>query len=68
MNLRPGLRSIWMTTFNESPMLVLMARYGSSTPLCKTQLVKRARPCLAELAWMVESVPAWPVPVPNPLS
>jgi tetratricopeptide (TPR) repeat protein len=30
-------------------------------PLCKTQLVNRARPCLAELAWIVLSVPAWPV-------
>jgi hypothetical protein len=42
-------------------MLVLMARYGNSTPLCKTQLVKRERPCLAEFAWMVDNVPECPV-------
>jgi hypothetical protein len=30
MYLRPGLRSRWMTTFNESAMLVLTARYGKS--------------------------------------
>jgi hypothetical protein len=31
-------------------MLVLIARYGNSTPLCKTQLVNLASPCFAELA------------------
>jgi hypothetical protein len=48
----PGLRSTWMTTLSESAMFVLMALKGSSTPLCNTQLVKRARPCCRELAWM----------------
>jgi hypothetical protein len=47
---RPGRRSTWMTTLSESAMFVLMALKGISTPLCKTQLVKRARPCCAELA------------------
>jgi hypothetical protein len=31
-------------------MFVLIALYGISTPLCRTQLVKRERPCFAELA------------------
>jgi hypothetical protein len=35
-------------------MLVLIARYVRSIPLCKTQLVNRARPCFAELEWMVQ--------------
>jgi sigma-B regulation protein RsbU (phosphoserine phosphatase) len=35
-----------MTILSESPMLILMARYGNSTPLCRTQLVKRDSPCL----------------------
>ena len=57
MYLRPGRRSTCITTFRESAMLVLIARYGSSTPLCRTQLVKRASPCCAEFAWMVDNVP-----------
>ena len=54
MNRRPGLRSIWTTTLRESAIFVLIERYGNSIPLCKTQLVKRARPCFAELAWIVD--------------
>ena len=42
-------------------MLLLIARYGSSTPLCRTQLVKRLSACAAELAWTVEIVPECPV-------
>ena len=61
MYLRPGRRSTWMTTLSESAMFVLIALKGSSTPLCKTQLVKRARPCWAEFAWIVHSVPECPV-------
>src|SRR5271155_4864065 len=61
MYLRPGRRSTCITTFRESAMLVLIARYGSSTPLCRTQLVNRARPCCAEFAWIVDSVPECPV-------
>ena len=61
MYLRPGRRSTWITTLSESAMLVLIARYGSSTPLCRTQLVNRARPCCAEFAWMVDNVPECPV-------
>ena len=61
MYLRPGRRSTCITTFRESAMFVLIARYGSSTPLCRTQLVNRASPCCAEFAWMVDSVPECPV-------
>src|SRR5487761_898813 len=50
-----------MRTFSESAILLLIARYGSSMPLWRTQLVKRARAWAAELAWTVESVPEWPV-------
>ena len=32
-------------------MLVLIARYGSFTPLWSTHLVRRARAYLAEVAW-----------------
>ena len=60
MNRRPG-RSMWTTTLRESALFVLIERYGSSMPLCKTQLVNRASPCFAELAWIVLRVPAWPV-------
>src|SRR5437016_4719448 len=42
-------------------MLVLIARYGKSIPLCRTQLVNRARPCLADVAWTVERLPECPV-------
>ena len=35
-------------------MFALIERYGNSIPLCKTQLVNRASPCFAELAWIVD--------------
>jgi hypothetical protein len=42
-------------------MFALTARYGISTPLCKTQVVKREMPWAADLEWTVEIVPLWPV-------
>jgi hypothetical protein len=51
---RPGLRSRWMTTFNEPAMLVVTARYGKSSPLRNTQLANRRSACSTPFAWIVE--------------
>jgi len=57
---RPGRRSRWTTTFTQSPTLALTARYGRSSPLCRTQLVKRAKPCRAEVRGQSKGFPSVP--------
>ena len=43
------------------PMFAIIARCGSSIPLCKTQSAKRVTAWRAELAWRVQRLPACPV-------
>jgi hypothetical protein len=54
MYLRPGLRSRWMTTFNESAMLVLYSPIRQVSPLRNTQLANRPCACRPPSAWIVE--------------